>query len=53
MAMRPSRSRVRRSLGRDAENHIFYHVVIITGDGSARYVWVSALDGQIIKSEKE
>lgn len=41
------------SLGRDAESRVFYHVVIITGDGSARYVWVSALDGQIIKSEKE
>jgi len=44
------------SLGRDADGRVFYHVVIITGDGekgSARYVWVSAVDGQIMKSEQE
>jgi beta-lactamase regulating signal transducer with metallopeptidase domain/uncharacterized membrane protein YkoI len=44
------------SLGRDADGRVFYHVVIITGDGekaSARYVWVSALDGQIMKTEQE
>ncbi|MEA2206208.1 MAG: hypothetical protein QOE77_2984 [Blastocatellia bacterium] len=44
------------SLGRDSDGRVFYHVVIITGDGekgSARYVWVSAVDGQIMKTEQE
>jgi uncharacterized membrane protein YkoI len=46
------------SLGRDREgdNVVFYHVVIINGEGdksSATYVWVSAVDGQILKYEKE
>jgi len=44
------------SLGRDREGRIFYHVIIINSEGdkgSTRHVWVSALDGQIIKSEKE
>ena len=43
------------SLGRDGDK-IFYHVVIIGGDGdksTATYVWVSAIDGQILKTEKE
>jgi TonB family protein len=43
------------SLGRDGDK-LFYHVVIITGDGdnsAATYVWVSATDGQILKTEKE
>jgi TonB family protein len=43
------------SLGRDGDK-LFYHVVIISGDGdktTATYVWVSAIDGQIIKTEKE
>lgn len=43
------------SLGRDGDK-IFYHVVIIGGDGdqsTATYVWVSATDGQILKTEKE
>lgn len=43
------------SLGRDGDK-IFYHVVIITSDGqksTATYVWVSATDGQILKTEKE
>jgi len=43
------------SLGRDGDK-IFYHVVIISGDGdksTATYVWVSAIDGQILKTEKE
>ena len=43
------------SLGRDGDK-IFYHVVIISGDGdksTATYVWVSATDGQILKTEKE
>jgi len=43
------------SLGRDGDK-IFYHVVIISSDGdksTATYVWVSATDGQILKTEKE
>jgi TonB family protein len=43
------------SLGRDGDK-LFYHVVIIGGDGdksTATYVWVSAIDGQILKTEKE
>jgi TonB family protein len=43
------------SLGRDGEK-LFYHVVIIGGDGdktTTTYVWVSAIDGQILKTEKE
>ena len=43
------------SLGRDGDK-LFYHVVIITGDGdhsATTYVWVSATDGQILKTEKE
>lgn len=43
------------SLGRDGDK-IFYHVVIISGDGdksTTTYVWVSATDGQILKTEKE
>jgi TonB family protein len=43
------------SLGRDGDK-IFYHVVIITTEGdksTATYVWVSATDGQILKTEKE
>jgi TonB family protein len=43
------------SLGRDGDK-LFYHVVIISGDGdksTTTYVWVSAIDGQILKTEKE
>ncbi len=43
------------NLGRDGDK-IFYHVVIIGGDGdksTTTYVWVSATDGQILKTEKE
>jgi len=43
------------SLGRDGDK-LFYHVVIIGGDGdktTTTYVWVSAIDGQILKTEKE
>jgi TonB family protein len=43
------------SLGRDGDK-TFYHVVIISGDGdksTTTYVWVSAMDGQILKTEKE
>jgi TonB family protein len=44
------------SLGRDKDGPIFYHVVIINTDGdkrTTRYVWVSAVDGTIIKTEEE
>jgi TonB family protein len=55
------------SLGRDGDK-VFYHVVIITPEqvsantkdgavtlqtNTATYVWVSATDGQILKTEKE
>ena len=43
------------SLGRDGDK-VFYHVVIIGADGdksTTTYVWVSATDGQILKTEKE
>jgi TonB family protein len=43
------------SLGKDGDK-VFYHVVIITSEGdksTATYVWVSAVDGQILKTEKE
>lgn len=43
------------SLGRDGDR-LFYHVVIISGDtdkSTATYVYVSAIDGQILKIEKE
>ncbi|MDX6385994.1 MAG: periplasmic protein TonB, partial [Blastocatellia bacterium] len=43
------------SLGRDGDK-VFYHVIIITADGdksATTYVWVSATDGQILKTEKE
>jgi TonB family protein len=43
------------SLGRDGDK-LFYHVVIISGDtdkSTATYVYVSAIDGQILKTEKE
>jgi TonB family protein len=43
------------SLGRDGDK-IFYHLVIINTEGdksTTTYVWLSATDGQIIKTEKE
>jgi beta-lactamase regulating signal transducer with metallopeptidase domain/uncharacterized membrane protein YkoI len=43
------------SLGRDGDM-VFYHLVIITTQGdksSVTYVWLSATDGQILKTEKE
>jgi len=43
------------SLGRDGDK-IFYHLVIINTDGdksTTTYVWLSATDGQIFKTEKE
>lgn len=44
------------SLGRDGEGRVFYHLVIIATEGDksiTRYVWVNAVDGQILKNEKE
>lgn len=44
------------SLGRDGEGRVFYHLVIISTEGeksTTSYVWISALDGQILKDEKE
>ncbi|MFY9621803.1 MAG: TonB family protein [Pyrinomonadaceae bacterium] len=44
------------SLGRDKDGPVFYHVVIIVTDGdktTTKYVWVSAVDGTIIKAEDE
>ena len=44
------------SLGRDKEGPVFYHVVIIVTEGdktTTKYVWVSAVDGTIIKTEDE
>jgi TonB family protein len=44
------------SLGRDKEGPVFYHVVIIVTEGdktTTKYVWVSAVDGTIIKTEEE
>ena len=44
------------SLGRDKDGPVFYHVVIIVSEGdktTTKYVWVSAVDGTIIKSEDE
>jgi TonB family protein len=43
------------SLGRDGDK-IFYHLVIINTEGeksTTTYVWLSAVDGQILKTEKE
>jgi TonB family protein len=42
------------SLGRDKDGPVFYHVVIIGTEGdktTTRYVWVSAVDGTILKTE--
>ena len=44
------------SLGRDKDGPIFYHVVIIVTEGdktTTKYVWVSAVDGTILKTEDE
>ena len=44
------------SLGRDKDGPVFYHVVIIVTEGdktTTKYVWVSAVDGTIIKTEEE
>ena len=44
------------SLGRDTDGPVFYHVVIIVTEGdktTTKHVWVSAVDGTIIKAEDE
>lgn len=44
------------SLGRDIDGPVFYHLVIINTEGdkrTAKYVWISAVDGTIIKTEDE
>jgi TonB family protein len=44
------------SLGRDKDGPVFYHLVIINTEGdkrTTRYVWISAVDGTIIKTEDE
>jgi uncharacterized membrane protein YkoI len=44
------------SLGRQKDGQPFYRLVIINGEGdqtSATHVWVSATDGQILKTEQE
>ena len=39
------------------DGYVFYHVVLVTADdtesGAATHVWVNAVDGSIIKTEKE
>ena len=44
------------SLGREQEGQVFYHLVIINIEGeksTTRYVWISATDGRILKTENE
>ncbi|MGZ5436246.1 MAG: TonB family protein [Pyrinomonadaceae bacterium] len=44
------------SLGRDKDGPVFYHIVIIVTEGdktTTKYVWVSAVDGTILKTEDE
>ncbi|HEY3025449.1 MAG TPA: TonB family protein [Pyrinomonadaceae bacterium] len=44
------------SLGREQDGQVFYHLVIINAEGeksTTRYVWISATDGHIIKTENE
>lgn len=44
------------SLGRDEDGSVFYHVVIINTEDDKRtvtYVWLSAIDGTILKSQRE
>ncbi|MGQ0761759.1 MAG: TonB family protein [Acidobacteriota bacterium] len=44
------------SLGRDKDGPVFYHLVIIVTEGDktvTKYVWISAVDGTILKSEDE
>lgn len=44
------------SLGREQDGQVFYHLVMINAEGeksTTRYVWISATDGHIIKTENE
>ncbi|MEP6706129.1 MAG: TonB family protein [Pyrinomonadaceae bacterium] len=44
------------SLGREENGRVFYHLVIISTEGdnsTTRYVWLSATDGHILKTENE
>jgi len=44
------------SLGRDKDGPVFYHLVIIVTEGDktlTKYVWISAIDGTILKTEDE
>ena len=44
------------TLGRDREGPVFYHIVVIVTEGdktTTKHVWVSAVDGTIIKAEDE
>jgi len=44
------------SLGREQDGQVFYHLVMINAEGeksTTRYVWISATDGHIIKTEME
>lgn len=42
------------SLGRDKEGPVFYHLIIVNTEGDktiTKYVWLSAIDGTILKTE--
>jgi TonB family protein len=42
------------SLGRDQDGPVFYHLVIINSEGdktTTKYVWISAVDGTLLKTE--
>jgi TonB family protein len=44
------------SLGRDKDGPVFYHLVMVVTEGDktvTKYVWISAIDGTILKTEDE
>ncbi|HVQ37107.1 MAG TPA: M56 family metallopeptidase [Pyrinomonadaceae bacterium] len=41
------------NLGRQKDGQVFYRLVIIGDKNSATHVWVSATDGQILKTERD
>jgi TonB family protein len=44
------------SLGRDKDGPVFYHLVMVVTEGDktvTKYVWISAVDGTILKTEDE
>jgi TonB family protein len=44
------------SLGRDKDGPVFYHLVMIVSEGDktvTKYVWISAVDGTILKTEEQ